>query len=83
MFLFAMCVCCMQSGQPQDTRDDVKGKPERQKSKISRIFGQMLGKGAQTPVDDRVTENAKTASEAVGAVMKEQAEMDPTGDENS
>ena len=83
MFYFAMCVCCVQSGQPQDTRNDVKGKPERQKSKISRIFGQRLGKGAQTLVDDGVTENAKTASEPVGAVMKEQAEMDPTGDQSS
>lgn len=73
----------MQSGQPQDTRNDVKGKPERQKSKIARMFGQMLGKGVQTIVDDGEGENAKMANEAMDAVMKEQAEVDPTGDESS
>ena len=80
MFLFAMCVCCMQSGQPQDAKDDVKGKPESQKSKIARMFGQWFGKGAQMLADSGVIENdeANTALGAAGTMIQEQAEMDPT-----
>lgn len=80
MFLFATCVCCMQSGQPQDAKDDVKGKPESQKSKIARMFGQWFGKGSQMLADSGVIKNdeANTAIGAAGTMIQEQAEMDPT-----
>ena len=80
MILVAMCVCCMQSGQPQDAKEDVKGKPESQKSKIARMFGQWFGKGTQMLADSGVIENdeANTAIGAAGTTIQEQAEMDPT-----
>lgn len=70
----------LQSGQPQDPTEDVKGKPERQKSKIARMFGQLLGKGTQILAESGVVENeeANTAIGAAGTVIQEQAEMDPT-----
>ena len=70
----------MQSGQPQDAKDDVKGKPENQKSKIARMFGQWFGKGTQMLADSGVIENdeANTALGAAGTTIQEQAEMDPT-----
>lgn len=71
--------CCIQSGQPQDPKDDVKGKPESQGSKIARMFGQLFGKGTQMLAESGVVKNdeANTVIGAAGTVVQEQAEMDP------
>lgn len=58
----------------------MKGKPERQGSKIARMFGQLVGKGTQVLADSGLVENehANTVIGAAGSTIQEQAEMDPT-----
>lgn len=83
----SLILCCMtcdfallQHGKPRDHKQDVKGKPEGDTSKVARLFGSVLGKTTKAVAESGVIKNeqANAVVKTAGSTVQEQAEMDPT-----